>query len=266
MKKSIPIIIILTVLIAFGIIADNELYYSGSSLSTEEKIVESVVIVNGSSGTVIKSTEHTALILTSYHIIKDYCKAVNLCLFNNMYVHTIEYKIGDDDSVNVVMERYPVLRIAISPNDDLAILEVFTKSQLHSSETNLSEENIRYGSPIYSASNPQFLYRSLKKGIISSPFRIVDGTVVFEIDSGVISGSSGGGIFNMDGELIGVMNSLRMFTMDNCTKDGNCLHVPLPFIGFANHPVIIENFIQKSIFCSDLGYKCLNEEKESNGK
>ena len=161
------------------------------------------------------------------------------------------------------------MSVDINLDHDLALIEISTDKKLPSVPVKPDGSDIGFGEPIYVAANPQHLFRSLKRGIISSPLRIVQGSPSFEIDAGVIFGSSGGAVLTPDGELIGVVKSMRviesLFCYDLWNEDGEhagqrCAQIPLSFIGFAARPEMIREFIRHSIFCEDFNYQCVKAE------
>ncbi len=120
-----------------------------------------------------------------------------------------------------------------------------------------SDEDPKLGDDIYIASNPHFHYRSLKKGIISSVFRVTgQGTKVWEIDAMIIFGSSGGGAFTKDGKLFGVVSGIDALQTDHCwgiidlegESKVQCLTLPMPEIGYIIPPQVVREFILKSKF------------------
>lgn len=237
--------------------------------TTEERVIESVVRVNSAAGIVVHSEADKAIVLTAYHVIAEDCEE-DVCNYGSMLV-SIHHEIASAVAILEISEYFNVINVDVNIKHDLALVEVATSRKLESSQI-YTGSNIRYGDDIYIASNPNRLFRSLKKGIVGSPLRIVNRSPSFEISGGVIFGSSGGGVFNTDGELIGTITNMNILRSPFCysvfsdeleyVRD-ECVQIPLTFIGFATRPEIINGFIEDSVFCEDFNYQCIDDSMET---
>jgi len=222
-----------------------------------EKIMESVVAVDRSSGIVVHSEENRALILTAYHTIAGRIRAA-ACCGCDYGIHAYHFK---NPEFVLGIEKYEVIGVDFDPITDLAILEVKTNEQLDS--VKISTVPTKYGDIAYVGANPLGLYRSFKQGVVSANLRIIAGRMVMEVDSGIVFGSSGGGVFNEAGDLIGIVRSVKGHTTDYCfdlwNEEGEwegkrCVAVPLPFIGFAVHQLAIRGFLLHGRYSDDFSY------------
>lgn len=209
-----------------------------------KNLYSSVVAVNTASGVVVYSNDNSALVLTSLHV-------VGADIFSTMcsgcYYETEVGIPGYDD-----MELFKPLSIEFDALNDLALILVKTNRKMP--YVNIGNRILTAGDDIYTVSNPQGLFRSLKKGVISAKNRIKGNSFVNEISGGAIFGSSGGGVFSSAGELIGIICSVRMLETPYCSENGECITIPLPFIGFATTNVAIVNFVKRSSFSDRLYY------------
>jgi S1-C subfamily serine protease len=226
-----------------------------------EKISETVVIVVQGSGVVVHSEPRRALILTAHHTIEEIIKEVEYPKCLESINTSILIQTPMPNSLLEIPIVFKTTDLVENKMRDLALIEVETDSQLEVAV--VSKKDLRLGEDIYTVSNPQNIYRSLKKGIVSSTYRVINGTPSTEISGGVIYGSSGGGVFTMDGKLAGILFSLKLLESDYCYEiydDDNklieeeCIQIPLPYIGFAHRPDVIRKFLLNSKFKEDFKY------------
>lgn len=263
MKKLI-VALLVSVMLVFGITTDYKIDGEKETYTrtVPEQIMETVLIVENSTGIVVHVEDDRALILTARHNIEDIlaefeCPA---CLVEMHTVLLIQIPTPEDGLLEIPI-HFPVTAIYEDGETDLALLEVEADFPLEAVQ--IMQREIKLGEDIWLGSNPHHIYRSLKKGIVSSTFRIVRGKPAMEISGGVIFGSSGGGVFTMDGKLAGIILSVRLlesnFCLDLYDEDDNfieeeCVMIPVPFLGFAATPDVIRNFVLKSDFKEDFKY------------
>jgi len=251
-------------LMVFGITSD----FRSDPRTIEEKIMETVVQVNDAAGIVVYSEENRAIVLTAHHVIEEDCKE-DICNYDSILV-SIPQQFLSKISATKISEDFSVSNVDMDETHDLALIEIITNRKLEYSSMDLGP-NIRYGKEVYIASNPRQLFRSLKKGIVSSPLRLVNGSPSFEVSGGIIFGSSGGGAFSSSGKLIGTLKSVSVLVSPFCYPmlDYNgeylgvqCVQIPLSFIGFASRPETIMKLIKESVFCKDFDYQCEDDSVE----
>lgn len=225
---------------------------AAAALTVAESVIETVVDVESSSGIVIYSDSRLSLVLTAYHTLSwpvdDDGKAIpqETPLYVIFRHHS---ELGQDNEVYDVLSVYP------DAKNDLALLEIAPGGQLYSARVSIT--NPKVGSDVFIAGNPNHNYRTLTKGVISNIDRYRQGRHVFQISGGVIIGLSGGGAFNMDGELIDLASSVSTFGPIKCYKYPGC--IPIYYIGYFITLDNITDFLLSSTFADK--FKYLNKEE-----
>lgn len=128
-------------------------------------------------------------IVTNYHVANETCTSITVVLYDgNQY--TAQYIYGDE------FEDLAVIKIEKTDCD----YAVFGNS-----------DNMTYGDMVLAIGNAKGLGLSVTDGIISRPSESVsfdDVTMTLLRTSAAINkGNSGGGLFNLNGELIGIVNA-----------------------------------------------------------
>ena len=260
MKKLI--VALMAVMLVFCFTADYSIEKKVVDTRTvAERVSETVIIVGNSTGVVVYSEIGRTLVLTARHNIEDVIDEIECpeCLENIDIGLIVQILIGNN--LLEIPMQFDVIDFDESKKRDLAIIEINTVSPLEFAI--ISDRNLRLGEDIYTVSNPQYIFRSLKKGIVGSIYRISRGVPAIEISGGVIYGSSGGGVFTMDGKLAGIMFSVKVLESDHCYElyDENgklvgerCIQIPLPYIGFAIRTDVIKEFLLEGKFKEDFKY------------
>ncbi|MGN0811984.1 MAG: S1C family serine protease [Candidatus Coproplasma sp.] len=176
------------------------------------------------SGVIYKIESDYTYILTNYHMVYDSksITADKICTKAFVYMYGSEYApvrttsgqlvLADDDAFGLDCEY-----VGGSVECDVAILKVATSElaarypYAKAIEINQSYE---VGQTVYALGNPDGEGLSLTKGIVSVDMEVVTLDIAGEknyyllrTDADLDHGSSGGGLFNSDGELIGLCNS-----------------------------------------------------------
>lgn len=211
-----------------------------SSKVTPEEIMETVIVVENSSGIVVHSDGEKSLILTCYHVI--------------------DQAITEDRDINVMFlymvngevfaETFVAQNIQVDESKDLALLEINPGRILPHSKIAEPDDYPELGDDIWTGSNPNRRYRSIKKGIVSSKQRYVDNILTWELSGGIVFGSSGGGAFTSDGKLFGIIRAVEPL-LAGCweeeTEEGDtvnkCLVIPVYHMGYVVSPEEITDFI-----------------------
>ena len=180
--------------------------YSSSSIQdiAQESRPSVVIIFNKDAKGKVKSlgsgiiVSETGLIVTNFHVVEN---AVSL---------DIELIDGT---------KYPVLKImGVNSKEDLAVIQISSGNKLIPAKLGDSE-GLMVGEKIVAIGNPSGLSYTVSDGIISS-FRIMEGNKIIQITAPISSGSSGGPIFNMKQEVIGVSVAVM--------KEGQNLNFAIP--------------------------------------
>lgn len=129
------------------------------------------------------------------------------------YIVTNDHVIEDSTKITVTLKdgkQYPATLVGTDPKTDIAVIKINEKSLTpatfgSSSYLKVGQEAIAIGNPLGQ------LGGTVTNGIISALDReiIIDGKVMnlLQTNAAINPGNSGGGLFNIKGELVGVVNS-----------------------------------------------------------
>lgn len=156
MKKTIRILM-LVALVIFGINLDHRAE-PVEQLTVAEHILETAVSVNKSSGVIIYSDEHKALVLTAYHTIEANCnykgcdlEQIEVLISHEAYLNPDNSKIIaeslkkeqiPEEIIKIIISRefirvpeiFKLVNIEVDKRRDLAIIEIETLRKLEVSE------------------------------------------------------------------------------------------------------------------------------------
>jgi len=187
----------------------------------------SVLIVNGfgeGSGTVIKKTDTEMYILTCYHVVEG------------TDVVSVGYNKTDKTGRIGGMVIFAGEVIKTDIDNDLALVKTFVVDN-NLEVVTLAKNEPKRGDTVYTVGNPLGIPRNISKGILSNKidgFYITDALTTF--------GNSGGGLFNRDGELIGVPIKVPVYGMTN-----DYLPVPESSLGHSISLPIIKEFLKDTL-------------------
>lgn len=138
-------------------------------------------------------------ILTNAHVVENDSYIVSKIVVN---VNTTDPSTGDS-----VSNSYTAETVGSDSDTDLAVLKV-DASGLTAAKLGDSDE-LSLGDDVVVIGNPLGLETSVSKGVVSGLNRQVydDNSIsAIQTDTAINSGNSGGGMFNMYGEVVGVVN------------------------------------------------------------
>lgn len=166
-----------------------------------ERFGEGVALVstpNGlGSGFFITTAGH---LITNFHVIEDETR-INVTVFRHI---DGEFKRQKFEHVDIV---------ATDPYRDLALLKVSLPPDYTPVITYLAKPNeLRDGEPVFAIGAPLGMERSVSEGIVSNTNRPSRGQLYIQTTAAVNPGNSGGPLFNMRGEVVGVTNMILMET------------------------------------------------------
>lgn len=129
------------------------------------------------------------------------------------YIVTNNHVVEGLGNISVYLQdgtKYPATLIGTDTFSDLAVIKVDAENLPAATLGN--SVNTAVGSTVYAIGNPLGVFTSsVSRGIISGLDRTItiDGVsmTLMQTDAAVNPGNSGGGLFNSDGELIGVVNA-----------------------------------------------------------
>ncbi len=132
------------------------------------------------------------------------------------YILTCNHVVEDAASLKVTLRSGSVYTAALVGSDsasDLAVIKITPKDEepLTYVEQGCSSDLVE-GENVVAIGNPLGMGLTTTTGVISATERNIsmsDGTVMtlIQTDAAINSGNSGGGLFNLDGQLIGIVNA-----------------------------------------------------------
>ena len=181
----------------------------------------------------LDKTSGDALVITNYHVCYDnsadphISQEISLFLYGNE-----DFKIETVDSISVNWTTYKYQNL-VSENKisatylggsmkyDIAVLKVTNSDILKNSNASAANfadsNNISVGEPTIAVGNPSGRGISVTQGIVSVDSEYISMTGVDNVttcqfrvirtDTAINGGNSGGGLFNADGDLIGIVNA-----------------------------------------------------------
>ncbi|MBQ5801022.1 MAG: trypsin-like peptidase domain-containing protein [Clostridia bacterium] len=164
------------------------------SITTEATVYSifygSYVESGAGSGVIIANTGNTYYIITNNHVVEGYNAIKVYTAAGGEYEATV---IGTDWTTDIAIIR-------IETEDKLSVVEIGDSS------------NLKAGQNIAAIGNPLGLFGgTITPGIISAVTREIPiegvGMTLIQHSASVSPGNSGGGLFNMKGQLIGVVNA-----------------------------------------------------------
>jgi len=115
--------------------------------------------------------------------------------------------------------------VALNPFYDLALLKIEDKNEKPFTKCFFAKSTSwRKGEAVFAIGNPYGLNRSISQGIISDRDRYINGLIYIQTTAPINMGNSGGPLFDMKGDVIGVIN------MAFFRSDGIGFGIPLNYI------------------------------------
>ena len=177
------------------------------------------------SGFVISSDGY---ILTNYHVIEDATSV------------TVQFKNGD---------KYPATIVGGEADNDVAVLKIGATGLVpvvlgNSGDLVVGEEVVAIGNPLGE------MTFSETRGIVSAldkPLTMSEGTVlnVLQTDCAINSGNSGGPLFNMYGQVIGITNAKysRSANSNQASIEGICFAIPIDDVKDMVQDIIAHGYV-----------------------
>jgi len=138
-------------------------------------------------------------VVTNDHVIQGETK-ITVVIFERGQDGTLTKR--QEDKVKIV---------AMNPYWDLALLKIEDATDLPIVYLGDSDE-LRVGQACFAIGNPHGLERSVSEGIVSTTNRAVEGQTHIQTTAAVNPGNSGGPLFNLKGEVIGVVDLKTVFS------------------------------------------------------
>ena len=127
------------------------------------------------------------------------------------HVLTAAHVVEDTQKIEIMVDSVPheAQLLKIDKANDIAVLKVDLKNSVHLNVT--SGEKVRLGSPIFTLGFPnpdiQGVSPKLTRGEISSVNGTLDDPTSWQVSAPVQSGNSGGPLFNLEGTVVGMIQT-----------------------------------------------------------
>jgi len=230
----------------------------------------------------INTTENYAYIITNYHVItcQDEVSTVFGSTYNYYQATTIKvYLYGSETlslNANGTLKTYgsnamDATVVGGSANYDLAVLKIsgesfnIIKQSSSKAVTFANSDNVSLGSLAVAVGNPMGAGIAVNSGVISCDSEYVNlliggsGRAVrcLRIDTPINGGNSGGGLFDKNGNLLGIVNAKKADYLN--TKDNSI--ISYENVGYAIAGNNVKNVVENIIDFYEINY---NSEKDDN--
>lgn len=137
-------------------------------------------------------------------------------LITNNHVVTGETRINvtvfNRTETGFEQKHYKKVRIvALSPLMDLALLKIEDAQEKFDYVNLGSIDQVEAGQEVFAIGNPLGLTRTVSQGIVSISNRNVEGQLYIQMTADINEGNSGGPLFNLKGQVIGVTSMGYLF-------------------------------------------------------
>ena len=153
------------------------------------------------------------IVLTNYHVIDDALRPPTSSLFGGdaddaPRVPSLTARFENDRRVTAQV-------LVADPEEDLAVLRLVSSDSEERFEAAAlgSSSGLRVGQEVFAVGNPLGLPHSVSRGIVSATHRTgilaKSQVALIQLDASINLGNSGGPLFNLDGELVGIVTARR---------------------------------------------------------
>ncbi len=160
----------------------------------------------------------------SVYVVTNYHVAYKSNYANNAYPY-FKLKFYEQDNFHFMKGAF----IGGSSTYDIAVLKVEASSFISNTNTSavtISSESLAAGTPVIAIGNARGEGINISRGSVDKPSDLVSITVAGHIcdhrviihDAYIINGNSGGGLFDLNGNLVGITNAGKTNDTDNQTK------------------------------------------------
>ncbi|MFN3189547.1 MAG: S1C family serine protease [Aureliella sp.] len=155
---------------------------------------DAVVTVNTPSGVgsgfLISNRGH---LITNYHVIEE-----------ELDISVVAFQKTKSGYERKQLKKVKIL--AVNPHRDLALLQIDSQEMidLDLPHVVIADKEVAVGDMVFAIGNPLGLERSVTQGIVSSVTRTLEHLRFIQTDAAVNPGNSGGPLFNLRGEVVGV--------------------------------------------------------------
>lgn len=192
---------------------------TGGSGNTNVKVIDASNVVAKVRPSVVEIT--TEIVSSGNSLFQQYISegaGSGVILTDDGYIVTNDHVIDGASTITVKTmdgQEYPAQLVGTDPQTDIAVIKIdatgLTPAEIGNSDT------IEVGEPAIAVGNPLgSLGGTVTTGVISAVGReitIEDETMtLLQTDAAINPGNSGGGLFNVKGELIGIVNAKQSNT------------------------------------------------------
>lgn len=153
------------------------------------------------SGVILESTGNDSYVVTNAHVVKG----------------------GIDSTVLVGGRSYPARTVAEDEQLDLAVIKISGERLKGVRAVRGSEPQVAVGDPVFAIGSPIGLSNTLSEGIVSG-LRLRNGTSLIQTSAAISKGSSGGGLFDAQGRLVGI-TTFKLANGENLNFAVNTKHL-----------------------------------------
>jgi S1-C subfamily serine protease len=169
-------------------------------------------------------------------------------------VLTAAHVVQTADAIEVEFltgEKAPARVVSSEPEIDLAYLQLQKMPRLAFVANLADSDRVEVGAPVFVIGAPLGLSHTLTVGHISGHHQLdavggITGAELFQTDAAINEGNSGGPMFNMEGEVIGIVSQMLTFSGGS---DG---------LGFAVTSNVARRLLEEKSFWSGLGSRVLS--------
>ena len=191
------------------------------------------------------NADGSAYIVTNYHVTYTGLSTseIRILLYEDSYLATYgsSYIKANSFLANYVggIKKYDLSVLEIPANDKLK--DYYENNLVDSIEFASTEEDLAVGTPCYAVGNPLGEGMSTSQGIVSVAYEEIEVEDVensyatiqmraIRTSCNINGGNSGGGLFNDQGKLIGVINSKREKSSSGTVVEGVSFAIPLDVV------------------------------------
>lgn len=144
--------------------------------------------------------------------------------------HEISVTIFREEDNSLEREQHDNVKIVASnPGADLALLKLELSAGEELRAVPLGQSNdLKQGQTVFAIGSPLGLDRTVSQGIVSNRNRPIDGRVYIQTTTEISPGNSGGPLFNLKGEVVGV-NNMKVVAMG---AEGLAFAIPANVVKF----------------------------------
>ncbi len=199
------------------------------------------------SGVIIAQSDTELLVVTNYHVVEG-CDSLTVC-FNDSEdaVYTAQVK-GYDETNDLAVVSLDITTIDEEVLNSISVATIGDSSALE------------VGDGVVAIGNALGLGQSVTTGIISALDRevTIDSVTMtlLQTDAAINAGNSGGALFNMKGELIGI--NTAKFSSDSTSSSASIDNMGFAIPMATAMPIIEELMTQETRSKLDANYGCLN--------